>query len=78
MYKEVIFHFNTKHLVDPSIPMWVLKMKGETHYVKHVIADVPWSTKETPGNPHTKGSLKFKHVDVEIVNGEAIIRTANA
>lgn len=46
--------------------MWVLKVKGETHYVNHVVANVGWSTKETPDNPHTKGSLKFKNVDVEI------------
>ena len=57
--------------------MWVLKMKGKTYYVDHVDADAPWSTKETPGNPHTKGSLKFKHVTVELNDGQAIIRQAN-
>ena len=77
-YKEVIFHFNKKSLEDPTVPMWVLKMKGQTHYVDHVIANAPWNTKETPDNPHTKGSLKFKHVDVEIENGTATIRSENA
>jgi hypothetical protein len=76
-YKEVIFHFNTGHLSDSSIPMWVLKMKGNTQYVNHVDSDAPWSTKETPDNKTTKGSLKFKRVDVEIVDGEAIVRKAN-
>jgi len=42
--------------------MWVLKTHGETFYVNHVTADMPWSTKETSDNPHTKGSLKFKEV----------------
>lgn len=41
--------------------MWVLKTKGETYYVNHVECNVPWSTKETPDNPHTKGSIKVKN-----------------
>ena len=40
--------------------MWVLKTHGETFYVNHVSAEIPWSTKETPDNTHTKGSIKFK------------------
>lgn len=54
--------------------MWTLKTKGETYYVKHVTAHVGWSTKETPDNEHTKGSLKFKNVTVTIENDEAVIR----
>ena len=47
---------------DPNIPMWVIKSKGQTHYVHHVDVDkgVGFSTKETPDNPSTKGSIKFK------------------
>lgn len=71
--REVIFHFNKKHLEDSSVPMWILKIKGETHYVNHVTALAPWSTKETPSSNHTKGSIKFKKVIVEIVDNEAII-----
>jgi len=50
------------HLQDPTIPMWVIKHKGETYYVDHmdVKPGVGFSTKETPDNPHTKGSLKIK------------------
>jgi len=40
--------------------MWVLKTHGETFYVNHVDAQMTWTTKETPNNSHTKGSLKFK------------------
>jgi hypothetical protein len=40
--------------------MWVIKTHGVTFYVNHVSADIPWSTKETPDNTHTKGSIKFK------------------
>lgn len=58
--KDVIFHFNKAHLSDPSIPMWVLKAKGETYYVNHVDCNASWSTKETPDNSHTKGSIKVK------------------
>lgn len=41
--------------------MWVIKFKGKSLYVNHVEADIPWSTKETPDNEHTKGSIKFKN-----------------
>lgn len=59
---EIIFHFNKKHLTDPTIPMWVIKCRGDTHYVHHVDVSpgVGFSTKETPDNPHTKGSIKIK------------------
>ena len=40
--------------------MWVIKAKGESYYVEHVECNVPWSTKETPNNSHTKGSIKIK------------------
>ena len=58
--KEVVFHFNKKHLEDSSIPMWVLKIKGETYYVNHVDCRKGFSTKETPDNSHTKGALKIR------------------
>jgi hypothetical protein len=53
--------------------MWVLKVKGESYYVNHVECDAPWSTKETPDNPHTKGSIKIKNVDISIDGGVAVI-----
>lgn len=46
--------------------MWVLKAHGVTLYVNHVTAEIPWSTKETSDNPHTKGSIKFKHCKLTI------------
>ena len=50
------------HLQNPEIPMWVIKHKGQTYYVNHVDVSpgVGFSTKETPDNPHTKGSIKIK------------------
>ena len=59
---DVVFHFNKKHLEDSTVPMWVLKTHGESYYVHHVDCSVPWSTKETPDNSHTKGSIKVKNV----------------
>lgn len=56
----MVFHFNKKHLEDNTIPMWVLKARGESYYVHHVDCLVPWSTKETPDNVHTKGAIKVK------------------
>lgn len=58
--KDVVFHFNKKHLEDEDIPMWVLKTQGESYYVNHVSCEIPWTTKETPDNSHTKGSIKIK------------------
>jgi len=42
--------------------MWVIKCRGDTYYVDHVdvAPGVGFSTKETPDNPSTKGSIKFK------------------
>lgn len=54
--------------------MWVLKFHGETYYVNHVECNVPWSTKETPDNSHTKGSIKVKDCLLRIDdNNEAYI-----
>lgn len=55
----VVFHYNKKHNEDQTIPPYVLKVKGETFYVNHIDSRVGFSTKETPDNPHTKGSIKF-------------------
>lgn len=41
--------------------MWAVKTKGETYYVDHVDCKIGWSTKETPDNSHTKGSIKIKN-----------------
>lgn len=61
-----MFHFNKKHIQDQSVPMWVLKTHGETFYVNHVECTIPWSTKETEDNPHTKGSIKIKNCLLKI------------
>lgn len=58
--RDLVFHFNKKHLEDETIPMWVVKTRGESYYVNHVTCELPWSTKETPDNTHTKGSIKIK------------------
>lgn len=67
--EEIVFHFNKKHLQDSTIPMWVVKCRGDTHYVDHVDVSpgIGFSTKETPDNPHTKGSIKFKgHLSISV------------
>jgi len=46
--------------------MWIIKTKGETYYINHLTADCPWSTKETPDNSATKGSIKFKNCRIQI------------
>lgn len=73
--KDAVFHFNKKHLEDETIPMWVLKFKGDTFYVNHVDCSVTWSTKETPDNSHTKGAIKVKHCHISIDDDNcAVIR----
>ena len=57
---DVVFHFNKGHLTDETIPMWVIKTHGESFYVNHVTSQLKWTTKETPDNERTKGSIKFK------------------
>lgn len=75
MCKTLVFHFNKGYLQDSAIPMWVLKFDGQTEYVNHVDFEaVSFNTKETPDNPSTKGSLKFRRVDLTIENGSATIR----
>lgn len=76
--RDIVFHFNKKHLEDQTVPMWVLKFHGETYYVNHVECNVPWTTKETVDNPHTKGSIKVKEVLLAIDdNNEAKISNLN-
>lgn len=55
--------------------MWVVKAKGETYYVNHVECTVPWSTKETSDNPHTKGSIKLKKCLVTIDDDNCAVIT---
>lgn len=57
---RVVFHFNKASIGHPDIPPWVVKARGQTHYVWHLDSEVGFSTKETPDNPHTKGSLQFR------------------
>lgn len=73
--KECVFHFNKKHLEDPTIPMWVVKFGGKTTlYVNHVECNVPWSTKETPMSSHTKGAIKIKKALITITDdNDAVI-----
>lgn len=57
---RIVFHFNKSSNQDLTIPMWTVKHKGQTYYVNHVDSTVGFSTKETPNNEHTKGSIQFK------------------
>ena len=61
-----MFHFNKKHLEDETVPMWIIKSHGVTFYINHLSSDIAWSTKETPNNIHTKGSIKFKDCKLTI------------
>ena len=70
---RIIFHFNKKFLEDSSIPMWIIKVKGETYYVDHINSKIGFSTKETPDNPSTKGSIKFKgKIKIEKIDNKTI------
>lgn len=58
--QRIVFHFNKQHNVDQSVPPWIVKHKGQSYYVNHLDSKVGFSTKETPDNDHTKGSLMFR------------------
>lgn len=71
--RNIVFHFNKMHLQDSSIPMWVVKVKGQTYYVHHLDSFIGFSTKETPNNPSTRGSLKFKgNIEIKSINNQII------
>jgi len=69
--KEIVFHYNKHHNIDVMTPPWIVKFKGKTYYINHfdVLPNVGFSTKETPDNGHTKGSMKMKGL-LEIYNKE--------
>ena len=72
---RIVFHYNKAHNEDQSIPPWIVKSKGKTYYVHHFTSQVGFSTKETPENPHTKGSLQcvgFLHINQE---GDSVVAT---
>lgn len=64
--RNIDFHFNKKSIEFPFIPAWVLKTKGKTYYVNHVDCNTPWTTRETPDHPSTKGSLRIKRGSIHI------------
>lgn len=73
----IVFHFNKQHLQDPKIPMWVIKHKGITYYIHHVDVSegIGFSTKETPDNSHTKGSIKFRgKLQISLINNLLIAK----
>lgn len=70
---RIVFHFNKKHLEDSKIPMWTIKCKGESYYVNHLDSSIGFSTKETPLNPVTKGSIMFRGKLSIVENNNQII-----
>jgi len=65
--RNMDFHFNKKHLEFPEIvPMWIIKAKGKTYYVHHVDCNTPWTTREQPDNPSTKGAIRIKRGTLSI------------
>ena len=65
--RNMDFHFNKKHLEFPDIvPMWILKAKGSTYYLNHIDCETPWTTREQPDNPSTKGAIRIKRGTVSI------------
>lgn len=72
---NIEFHFNKKSLEWSFLPMWTLKAKGKSYYVKHVECEAPWTTRERPDHPSTKGSLRIKRGTIHIdADGGATIR----
>ena len=71
--RNIVFHFNKMHLQDPTIPMWTIKIKGQTYYIHHLDSKIGFSTKETPDSNHTKGSLKIRGtINIQEIDGQLI------
>jgi len=65
--RNMDFHFNKKHLEFPDIvPMWIVKAKGQSFYVNHVDCNTPWTTREQPDNPSTKGAIRIRRGTLRI------------
>ncbi len=75
--ERIVLHYNKQHNADPSIPPWVVKYRGETFYVDHLESTIGFSTKETPDNPSTKGSIQFRgQLDIVIENGKTLAKVS--
>ncbi|HEX5186506.1 MAG TPA: hypothetical protein VFV86_06410 [Nitrososphaeraceae archaeon] len=72
---RIVFHFNKASNKDATIPTWVVKHKGISYYVNHVVSLIGFETKETPDSEHTKGSIQFRGKLKIEKNGETIIAT---
>lgn len=71
--ERIVFHFNKASIGQPDIPPWVIKHRGQTHYVWHVNSTIGFSTKETPDNPHTQGAIQFRGtLTLETIDGKQI------
>ena len=64
--RNIVFHFNKKHLEFSFIPMWIVKVKGQSYYVHHVDCETAWTTKESPDHPSTKGAIRIKRGNISI------------
>jgi hypothetical protein len=66
--KEVLIYFNKKHLEDPKIPMWVLRVAHKVFKVNHISCYLYWRTVEFPGNVNNKGAIKVFNALLTINN----------
>lgn len=63
--KNVDFHFNKGHVEFPFLPMWTIRAKGRSYYVREVESDVAWTTRER-ATGSTKGVLRFSRCLIAI------------
>ncbi len=71
--RYIDFHYNRIANEFSEMPIWVVKTKGQTFYLRHVTANAPWSTHEK-SEGSTKGMMRFRNCSLRIdANGEAAI-----
>lgn len=61
------FHFNRGSIEFRFLPMWTVKARGRTFYVHHVDFDATGTTREMPDHPSTKGLIRFRHANLELL-----------
>lgn len=62
---RVDFHFNKISLEFPWMPNWTLKTKGRTYYIRDLISEIGFSTRNRE-HGQTKGEIRFRKVSLTI------------
>lgn len=76
--KNIDFQYNAGQRDFPFLPMWIIRVKGRSYYVREVEAECAWRTHERPSGM-TRGVLRFNRAHVSFTaDGVARLLAAEA